>query len=69
MSKETKTMKSYSDKPELKKMFVAEIKRHRKEDMIVQGTYGRENGTWSAAASAAYQKYAEELLRQLKACK
>ena len=41
---------SYKGDPKLKKMFVAEIERHRKLDMIVQGTYGKENGTWKGCA-------------------
>jgi hypothetical protein len=33
-------MKSYLNNPELKKKFVAEIKKHQKADVIIQETYG-----------------------------
>ena len=41
---------SYKNDPELKKIFVAEIVRHRKADQIVQGTYGENNGIWKGCA-------------------
>jgi len=37
---------AYKNNVELKKKFVAEVDWHRKQDMLVQGTYGRQNGTW-----------------------
>jgi hypothetical protein len=43
-------MISYLGKTKLKTMFVKEIENHRKLDMIIQGTYGQENGTWKGCA-------------------
>ena len=41
---------SYKNDPKLKKLFVAEIENHRKQDQIIQGTYGKENGVWKGCA-------------------
>ena len=41
-------MKTFNQKR--KDMMVAEIKRHQDLDMIVQRTYGEENGTWKGCA-------------------
>ncbi len=43
-------MISYKNDPKLKKLFVAEIEKHRKADQIIQGTYGQENGKWKGCA-------------------
>lgn len=30
--------------------FLAEVRKHRENDQIVQGTYGKENGKWRGCA-------------------
>ncbi len=45
-----KTLTSYKNDKGLKEIFVDEIIRHREADMIIQGTYGKENGTWKGCA-------------------
>ena len=46
------TLSSYKNDAGLKKAFVSEIVKHRKADMILQGTYGRQNGSWKGCAVA-----------------
>ena len=46
------TLISYKGDKKLKKAFVKEIEKHRKADAILQGTYGKENGTWKGCAVA-----------------
>ena len=41
-------MKTFNKK--LKALMVAEIKNHQKQDQIIQGTYGQENGIWKGCA-------------------
>ena len=41
---------AYKNDPKLKKLMVAEVRRHEKLDMILKGTYGKENGTWKGCA-------------------
>ena len=43
-------MKSFLGSTKLKTQMVAEIEKHRKADMIVQGTYGEQNGHWKGCA-------------------
>src|SRR3990167_556792 len=49
-TEELKKLKAFHGDPELKKNLVAEILNHQKLDMIVKGTYGKENGTWKGCA-------------------
>lgn len=35
-----------------KKQFVAEVVKHRKMDMLAQGSYGKQNGQWRGCAIA-----------------
>ncbi len=46
------TLISYKGSIKLKKDFVREVGKHRKADMLVQGTYGSENGHWKGCAVA-----------------
>jgi hypothetical protein len=39
-------MLSYNNDTKFKKQFVAEVVKHRKADMILQGSYGQQNGHW-----------------------
>src|SRR3990167_10375158 len=41
-------MKTFNKKK--KDMMVDEIRKHQKADQIIQGTYGKENGTWKGCA-------------------
>ena len=43
------TMRAFT-KDIKKREFLAEVKRHRELDMIVQGTYGKTNGKWLGCA-------------------
>lgn len=43
---------TYSNDKKLKNAFLAEIVKHRKLDMIAQGTYGTQNGHWKGCAVA-----------------
>ena len=43
---------AFQNDPQLKKDLLREVAKHRKADMIVQGTYGKENGTWKGCAVA-----------------
>ena len=46
-----KTLISYKNDPKLKKMLVTEIRKHRKADQIIRGTYGTgSNGDWKGCA-------------------
>lgn len=47
-----KKLQAYHNDPELKKALVREIKKHEEADAIVQGHYGKENGTWKGCALA-----------------
>ena len=44
------TLISYKNNPNLKTLILDEVVNHRKEDQIIQGTYGRENGKWRGCA-------------------
>ena len=45
-------LQSYNNDQKLKESFLEEVIKHRKADMILQGTYGKENGKWSGCAVA-----------------
>ena len=45
-------MITYNGDPVFKKQFVAEVVKHRKSDMVLQGTYGQQNGRWRGCAVA-----------------
>ena len=49
---ELKKLKAFHNKKDLKKSMVAEVLKHQKQDQIVQGTYGKENGQWKGCAVA-----------------
>ena len=49
-TKEIKKLRSFHNNPKLKKDIVAEILNHQKQDQIIQGTYGVENGKWKGCA-------------------
>ena len=44
------TITAFHGKETLKKDMIAEIRKHQKQDQIVQGTYGQENGKWRGCA-------------------
>src|SRR3990167_4422879 len=46
------TLIAYKGDKKLKSRFVKEVKWHREQDMLVQGTYGEQNGTWKGCAVA-----------------
>ena len=50
MSNKGGTVLAYKNKPALKKMFVAEVINHRKQDQLIKGTYGKENGKFKGCA-------------------
>ena len=45
-------MITYNGDPVFKKQFVAEVVKSRKLDMVLQGTYGQQNGRWRGCAVA-----------------
>jgi len=45
-----KKLRAYDNDAQLKKDMVSEVMRHQKADMIVKGTYGKENGVWKGCA-------------------
>ena len=45
-----KTMLTYFNDPKLKEMIVEEMKNHQKQDQIIKGTYGKQNGVWKGCA-------------------
>ena len=45
-------MLTYNNDPQFKKEFVPIVVRHRKDDAVVQGTYGTQNGHWRGCAVA-----------------
>jgi len=49
-TKELKKLQAFHKDPKLKKDMVAEILNHQKQDQIVKGTYGQENGKWRGCA-------------------
>ena len=44
------TLISYHNDPKLKEAIVAEMRVHQKADLIIKGSYGRENGEFHACA-------------------
>lgn len=46
------TLLSYKNDPTLKEKFLEKIRWHRDQDMLIKGTYGKENGTWKGCAVA-----------------
>ena len=44
------SLRTFHGDATLKKKLVAEIRKHKKMDQIVKGTYGRENGVWEGCA-------------------
>ena len=47
---EIKKLRAFHGRSELKKDIVEEILNHQKQDQIVKGTYGHENGKWRGCA-------------------
>ena len=45
-------LQSYNNNEQLKKDFLREVEKHRKLDMVAQGTYGKMNGKWKGCAVA-----------------
>jgi hypothetical protein len=45
-------MKTYNNDAQFKTAFVAEVAKHRKADMLVKGSYGKQNGDWHGCAVA-----------------
>ena len=43
-------MLAYNNDPKLRRAFLAQIRLHRKQDQIVKGTYGQQNGHWRGCA-------------------
>lgn len=43
-------LQAYQNDPKLKNQMLVEVRKHRKADQIVQGTYGQKNGTWKGCA-------------------
>ena len=49
---ELKKLKAFHKKPELKKKMIVEVLKHQKQDQIIQGSYGHQNGEWKGCAVA-----------------
>jgi hypothetical protein len=49
-NKELKKLRAFHNNHQLKVDMVSEIFNHQKQDQIVQGTYGQENGKWRGCA-------------------
>ena len=49
-NEQTKKLKAFHGNAQLKKDMVAEILNHQKQDQIIKGTYGKENGIWKGCA-------------------
>lgn len=47
---EIKKLKAFHNDPKLKKDMVLEILNHQKQDQILKGTYGQQNGKWRGCA-------------------
>ena len=43
-------MRAFLNDPELKTGLVAEVRKHREQDQIIKGTYGKMNGVWKGCA-------------------
>ena len=49
-NKETKKLRAFHGNAQLKKDIVFEILNHQKQDQIIKGTYGHQNGIWKGCA-------------------
>ena len=49
-TKELQQMRAFHKNAKLKKDIVSEILNHQKQDQIIKGTYGQENGKWRGCA-------------------
>ena len=49
-TKEIQQLRAFHKEPKLKKDIVTEILKHQKQDQIIKGTYGKQNGNWKGCA-------------------